>query len=147
MEPVQGSILSWGTQRGKPMEWEQCPGGVKYGGCRESPSRPESSLGVWGGTSYRITSRQAWESCDSHSEQEQNISGPLYMPFPLLRKLFKQPIQLTPTHPSELSVKVTSSGKPSWIPQSFSGSSVTSCHGPLCFLCAYVLSHFSLVSL
>ena len=46
MEQVQGSILSWGTQQGKPMEWEQCPEGVKYGGCRESPRHPESSLGV-----------------------------------------------------------------------------------------------------
>ena len=35
MEQVQGSILSWGAQRGKPMEWEQCPGGVKYEGCRK----------------------------------------------------------------------------------------------------------------
>lgn len=91
MEQVQGSILSWGAQRGKPMEWEQCPGGVKYEGCRESPRHPESSLGVWGGTSYRITSRQAWKSCDPHSEQEQNISGPLYMPFPLPRKLSSSP--------------------------------------------------------
>lgn len=51
----------------------------------------EPSLGFWGGSSYSITPRQAWESNDPHHEQEQSVSEPSHVPFPLPRKLSCNP--------------------------------------------------------
>ena len=92
MELVQGSNLSNSDLRGASL-WSGSS--VQEGEVWRLQGEPqlskEPSLGFWGGTSYSITPRQAWESNDPHNEREQSVSEPSHVPFPLPRKLSCNP--------------------------------------------------------